>query len=304
MEITTQNLTSLFTGFELAPTYYEKICSVVPSSSRQNLYPWLGRTTKFREWLGPRVLQQLETHGYTLINKNFENTVSVDRNDIEDDTYGVYTPLFEQLAWDAKTHPDMLVFGMLKLASTTPSEVKGYDGAAFFGNHSVGIQGVGDITQANLDSGGSGAYWYLVDASRPIRPFIFQKRREYTITRMNSLTDEVVFNQRQFRFGVDGRANTGVGLWQLCYASNQDLSNPANYASARSAMRGFKSDGGQPFGALASGRNIYLVVPPSLEGVARQLLNSEFMVGTGTSNVTTTNIWKGSAELIVSEYLS
>ena len=60
MEITTANLTALFTGFDVIfqrgfekpPSYYEKIATVVRSASRQTTYPWLGRTTKFREWLG------------------------------------------------------------------------------------------------------------------------------------------------------------------------------------------------------------------------------------------------------------
>ena len=43
----------------------------------------------------------------------------------------------------------------------------------------------------------------------------------------------------------------------------------------------------------------------SLEEVARQLLNSEFMAGAGASaSVATTNIWRNSADLIVSEYLA
>jgi phage major head subunit gpT-like protein len=46
-------------------------------------------------------------------------------------------------------------------------------------------------------------------------------------------------------------------------------------------------------------------VPPSLEEVARQLLQSEFMVGAGASSgVPTSNIWRNSADLIVSEYLA
>jgi len=124
------------------------------------------------------------------------------------------------------------------------------------------------------------------------------------MTRMSTLTDESVFNRREFRFGVDGRANTGVGLWQLAYASNTDLSAPANYGAARAAMRSIKTDGGVPFGALTDSANAYLLVPPALEEVARQLLHSEFMVGTGASaSVPTSNIWKGSAQLVVSEYL-
>src|SRR6516164_4661952 len=125
MEISANNLSVLFTGFdtifqkgfEMAPSYYEKICSVVPSSTSQTLYPWLGRTTGFREWVGDRVLQALEAHAYTIVNKTFEDTVGIERERIEDDQYGVYTPVIEQLGWDARTHPDQLIFGMMKAAA-------------------------------------------------------------------------------------------------------------------------------------------------------------------------------------------
>jgi len=128
MEISAANLTALFTGFDVVfqrgfekpPSYYEQITSVVRSASRQTTYPWLGRTTKFREWLGDRVVQALETHAYTIVNKNFEDTVAIDRNDIEDDTYGAYEPVIEQLGWDTKVHPDMLLFQMIKNSVANP----------------------------------------------------------------------------------------------------------------------------------------------------------------------------------------
>jgi phage major head subunit gpT-like protein len=317
MEITAANLTALFTGFDVIfqrgfekpPSYYDRISTVVRSTSRQTTYPWLGRTTKFREWLGDRVVQALEAHTYTIVNKNFEDTVSIDRNDIEDDNYGVYDPIIEQLGWDTKVHPDTLLFSMIKNAVNSPGSVLSYDGQPFFSaTHAVGpLAAVGDVrdtTASNINSTGSGAFWFVIDASRALRPFIFQLRREYAMTRMNTMTDEAVFNRREFRFGVDGRANTGVGLWQLAYASNTDLSNPTNYGAARAAMRSIKTDAGVPFGALTDPKSAYLVVPPSLEEVARQLLHSDFLVGAGASSgVPTSNIWKSSAELIVSEYL-
>jgi phage major head subunit gpT-like protein len=318
MEITTANLTALFTGFDVIfqrgfdkpPSYYEKIATVVRSASRQTTYPWLGRTTKFREWLGERVIQALEAHSYTIVNKDFEDTISISRNDIEDDSYGVYEPVIEQLGWDTKVHPDSLLFSMIKNAVTTPSSVVGFDGQPFFSaSHPVGPLGAAsdarDSTASNVNTSGSGPYWFLLDASRAVRPFIFQLRREYAMTRMNTLTDEAVFTRREFRFGVDGRANTGVGLWQLAYASNTDLSVPTNYGAARAAMRSIKTDAGVPFGALTSPNDVYLLVPPALEELGAQLLHSDFMVGAGgSSSVTTSNIWKSTATLIVSEYLS
>jgi phage major head subunit gpT-like protein len=323
MELSAANLNALFTsfdvifqrGFEEPPSYYAKISSVVRSASAQTQYPWMGRTTKFREWLGDRTLQNLESHNYSITNRNFEDTVGIDRNAIEDDTYGVYEPVIEQLGWDTKVHPDTLIFGMIMNAVNnidTPSAagaVVAYDGVTFFSHsgHPVGLknQAAGDSLTPNCDNTGSGSFWYIIDASRPIKPFIFQMRRDYVVTRMNTVTDEHVFTKREFRYGVDARANSGVGLWQLAYASNQDLTNPVNYGNARAAMRKIKTDAGLPFGALSSGKGVFLLVPPSLEEAARQLLNSDFMVGAGaSSSVPTTNIWKGSADLIVSEYLS
>jgi phage major head subunit gpT-like protein len=236
MEISANNLTTLFTGFdtifqrgfEMAPSYYEKVCSIVPSSTSQTIYPWLGRTTGFREWVGDRVLQALEAHAYTIVNKTFEDTVGIERERIEDDQYGVYTPVIEQLGWDARTHPDQLIFGMMKAAVTGSAVTIGkisipvptcYDGNnLYYASHPAGPAGEASAsattTFSNITTSGSSDYWFLVDAARPIKPFIFQKRREYAVTRMNTASDEAVFSQRLFRYGVDVRCNAGVGLWQ------------------------------------------------------------------------------------------
>jgi len=197
MEITAANLTAMFTGFDVIfqrgfekpPSYYDKIATVVRSASRQTTYPWLGRTTKFREWLGERVVQALEAHAYTIVNRNFEDTISIDRNDIEDDNYVVYEPIIEQLGWDTKVHPDTLLFSMIKNAVNQPSSVIGFDGQPFFSaNHPVGpLAAAGDTRDtagSNINSSGSGPWWFLIDAARALRPFIFQLRREYTMTRM------------------------------------------------------------------------------------------------------------------------
>src|SRR5258708_9554329 len=123
---------------------------------------------------------------------------------------------------------------MIKDAIANPGNVVGFDGMPFFSaSHPVGLMGQAGTTAANLNTAGSGPFWYLLDASRVIRPFIFQLRREYAVTRMNTVTDEPAFNRREFRYGVDRQPNTVVGLLQLAYARNPDLSNPANQRPAR-----------------------------------------------------------------------
>ncbi len=319
MIINQQNLDALFIAwngifaksFQATKVYYEDLASVVPSDTSENLYPFLGLSLSFREWLGDRVIQNLETHSYTLRNRDFEDTVGVNRNMIEDDRYGVFNTVFEQLGWNARRHPDKLLFTLIKTATATPNAVLAYDGVAFFGTHTVGKLGRGSGTATpNIDSGGSGPYWYLLDVSRPLKPFIVQKRKEYTFVRMNVEQDEKVFMAKLFRYGVDARINVGVGLWQLAYASNQDLSNSSNYAAALAAMRSIKTDAGEPFeSALLEGpENLKLLVPPSLEETARRLLNAEFVAGgaggpTGAGGPVS-NIWRNSAGLITSPWLA
>jgi phage major head subunit gpT-like protein len=332
MEITPQSLGPLFVtyemswqrGFQAPPSYYADICTPAPSGSRSNTYAWLGRTTKFREWIGPRAIEMLEAHGYSIANKHYENTIGVSRNDIEDDQYGIYTPVFEQMGWDAKVHPDQLAFALIKSALSNIDSGNGadrtcYDGATFFSTaHPVGLAGATtSVSNCSVTRGNLATYppWILIDAGRPIRPFIWQTRKPYTMTRMNALTDEAVFMENEFRFGVDARVNAGFGLWQLAYASDADLSNPANFAAAIAKMKKFTTDAGLPFGSFSSSKK-YLLVGPDLETHARRLLNAELIVGQGvggfqgtagtagaTSGVAEPYIWKGTCELIVSEYL-
>lgn len=330
MEISAANLTALFTGFDIIfqrafnyyPSYFADIASVTRSQTKRQEYPWLKRTIAMREWLGERVLQALEVNDFTILNRHFEATESIDRDDLEDDIQGVYEPVISELGRITKVHPDLMIFGMIKAALANIDNPSGaaydmggisvpvpvaYDGLTLFSanGHPVGPAGNTLATYPNINtSGGSNPYWILIDGSRAVRPLLYQLRKPYEAVHMAAPTDEWVFSQRKYRYGVDGRDAAGPGLWQLIYASNADLSTPANYDAARTAMRSIKNDNGLPFGAWANSKGRFLVVPPSLEGTARRLLHSEFGPGEGGNAATpTTNIWRNDAELIVSEYL-
>jgi phage major head subunit gpT-like protein len=115
-------------ALETAQPVYERIATVVPSTTREEEYKWLGRVPRMREWIGDRVIQNLAAHGYTIKNRDWEATVSVDRNDIEDDAIGIYTPLIQALGQSAAIHPDELVFELLVNGFIQ----KCYDGQPFF----------------------------------------------------------------------------------------------------------------------------------------------------------------------------
>lgn len=297
MLINRANIGRLFTGFKTifnqafaaAKSDWEQVAMLVPSSTSQEQYAWLGQTTRFREWLGDRVIQNLKTHDFTIKNRSFENTVGVDRDQIEDDTFGVYTPLIAQLGQDAKTHPDELVFALLAAGFAT----KCYDGQNFFDTDHPVLDANGAEQSVSNFGGGAAAPWFLLDTSKMIKPLIFQRRRDYTFVRMDDDADEAVFNRKQFRYGVDARVNAGLGLWQLAYASKQAL-DPASYGDARAAMMGMKGDNGKPLNVRPS----LLVVPPELEKAALEVLKAERDVNGAT------NVYQNTAQLLVTPWLA
>src|SRR6185312_4825105 len=83
-------------GFEGVASRYKDIAMVVPSTTREEVYAWLGAMPTIREWIGPREIQNLSISNFTIVNKMFESTIAVDRNSIEDDRVGLFTPVVQQ----------------------------------------------------------------------------------------------------------------------------------------------------------------------------------------------------------------
>jgi len=271
-------------ALEAAASQVDLVAMRVPSTSRSVDYKWLGNFPMMREWLGDRVIKDLSGFHYEVLNKPFESTIEVDRDDIEDDQIGVYTPMIQGLAQSAKVHPDILAFALLKLGFSTPC----FDGQYFFDtDHEV--KGVSVANSA----GGSGTGWYLMDLSRPIKPIILQIRKVPEFVAMDKPDDENAFMRKKYRYGVDDRKNVGFGLWQLAYGSKQTLDTTA-YAAARAAMMSFTNDEGTPLGIKPT----HLVVPPTLESAGRTVLEAEKTSSGGS------NVWYHTAQLVVVPWLA
>lgn len=274
MIINKANLSILHTGYKAAfaaafsgaAIDYDQLVLEVKSGTAIETYGWLGATTRFREWIGDRVVQNLGLHDYSIKNKSFENTVGVPREAIEDDQYGVYSPLMAQLGQDAKEHPAELVYALLQAGFTG----KCYDGQYFFDTDHPVIGANGQETSVSNFQGGSGTAWYLLDTTRMIRPLILQKRKPYNFVAKTAETDDNVFDRKEYVWGVDARLNVGYGLWQLAYASKQTL-DAANFGAAYAAMQSMKGDNGRPLGI----RPKLLVVPPSLREKALEVVKAE-----------------------------
>ncbi|TIW26163.1 MAG: hypothetical protein E5V63_14805 [Mesorhizobium sp.] len=297
MKINSANLDALRVGFKttfqagigLAATQQARVAMKVTSTSKSERYGWLANIPGIREWIGDRLIQNLSEYDYEIKNRPFESTIGVDRDDIEDDNLGTYGPLFQMMGDNVATFPDTLVWPFLKAGFATSC----YDGQYFFDTDHPVIQADGSTASVANTDGGAGTPWFLLCTKRPIKPVIYQERKPFEFVSKDQSTDDNVFNQKKFLYGVDGRSNVGFGLWQLAWGSKQTL-DADHYATARAAMASFKADNGLPLGLVPD----LLVVPPSLEGAGKKILASQLVNG-GESNP-----WAGTAELLMVPWLA
>ncbi|WP_421357813.1 Mu-like prophage major head subunit gpT family protein [Agrobacterium rosae] len=298
MDINSTNLRSAYVGFNAAfqqgvgeaTSMYSRIATTISSTTRSNEYGWLGKFPGFRKWVGDRVINGLSKHGYTLTNESYENTIGVDRDDIEDDNLGVYTPMFQDFGQTAVTFPDTLIFPFLKAGWNNLC----YDKQNFFdAEHPVLDENGNEIAVANTD-GGNGTPWFLLDVTRPLKPVIYQERKKFTnLVKMDQENDEGVFSKKEFRYGLDGRCQVGFGFWQMAWGSKQAL-NDVNYENARSSLMSLKGDYGRPLAIQPK----LLVVPPTLEGPARRVIENARKADGGD------NEWFKTAEIMVVPWLA
>lgn len=120
----------------------------VPSTNAAEIYNWLGRVAQMREWVDEKVAKELRGFDYTIKNKDWESTIFIDRNVIEDDQLGLVRPRVMDLSQRAKAHPDKLLSEIRRAGSTATGLC--YDGQQFYDtDHAEGSSG----TQSNKLTG-------------------------------------------------------------------------------------------------------------------------------------------------------
>lgn len=137
-----KNLRATFNkAFDAAESQWQMTAMRVPSGARQNDYSWLSRFPKMRKWIGEKAAKALEAFHYTIVNEDWEATVEVDRNDIDDDQLGIYGPQAMDAGYSAKQLPDEIVSELKDNAFTELA----YDGQPFYDTDHP----VGDTTVSN-----------------------------------------------------------------------------------------------------------------------------------------------------------
>lgn len=283
-------------AFDAAPSTWEKIAMKVPSGGRENIYAWLERFPRMKKWIGEKDVKALAAHGYTVVNDDFEATIEVDRNDIEDDNLGIYAPQAQNAGYSAKQLADEIVYDLVNNGFVNAC----YDGQSFFSQaHIVRGNAVSNksslpltiagqaaamktygaartamrkitdeegrplnvvpkvllvppaledtanalMTNERLNDGMPNPYkgtsevvcdarlisdtaWYLLDTTKPVRPFVYQERKAPVFVQQTDPEADDVFMRRMFKFGAEARAAGGYGFWQLAFGSDGTAAVP------------------------------------------------------------------------------
>jgi phage major head subunit gpT-like protein len=257
-----------------------------PSDGADQEYGWLADAGgPIREWVGDRVINSIKEFGYTIKNKDFERTLGVGRNLIDDNRLASINMPSKLLGQDVRRFPNTLVFDLLKRGFTEEC----YDGQYMFDtDHPWGNNAV----VSNVQSG-SGEPWVLLDSSRLLKPIIYQERSPFKFTALFKDDDPNVFHQKEYLFGVDGRCNVGFGFWQTCFGSKAAL-DEANFTAARTAMMKLKNEKGQPMGIVPD----TLIVGPDNSVSAMKLIEAQLNQAGGT------NVFKGKVKVVETAWMA
>lgn len=169
--------TNFMKAYEVAVKDHEKITTTITSGKSSETYPWLGGVPKMNEWKDERIPQGMLEHNFTIANRDWEASIAVDRNAIEDEQYGQIDVRVRELATEAVRFFDELGFTLIAQGTGTSGtsgtiydgvSIKCYDDKAFFAsNHSEGDSG----TQSNKGSTaiGAGALQSAITAMRKFK---------------------------------------------------------------------------------------------------------------------------------------
>lgn len=240
-----------------------------------------------REWIGPRLINEIARNAYSITAKDFELTVGVPRTAIDDDTSGSYKASFETMGEQVKAWPDQQLAAKLQAGETDLC----VDGVAYFSaSHPIELGESG--TYSNLTGSGS-VPWYLFDSSRPIKPLVWGDRMKPEKVDLWDPSDPNVFKLNQYVSGVYARGVADYGLPQLAHKCKNAL-DAANFETCLTAMTTRVNARGENLMV----RPTHILVPAILEPKARQLFEVA-KLASGADNP-----WYKAVQIVVGQRLS
>ena len=129
------------------PEWCSAIGMRVASDQASETYKWLGSLPAMREWMGTRDASRLETFGQTIVNRKYEATLEILRDELRRDKTDQIQMRINELAARAQQHWAKLLTEVVVAGEATAC----YDGQFFFDtDHAEGDSGAqsNDLTHA------------------------------------------------------------------------------------------------------------------------------------------------------------
>lgn len=295
------------------PAPYERYTQVIPSDARIEHYTWMSPSPGLALYQGHRRYGKVEPIRYSVSNKEFDAAFSVLLRDVEDDQTGGYDLKPKELADRARLFPGRWVLKQLALGTTNLC----FDGTAFFANsHTIGS---GDNLLTQTATGNSDGLTYKMVALHhggALKPLIWQNRKppKFRTNAGTPQSDEA----KEIRYWIDMEGEGAYGYWwDAIHLTFTNLPNVADIHTAlgsiTTAFRGFTlpksltSEDGEYIHEQTqfSTENLTLVVAPAIERVVYQALNAEWIpVTIGATTVSNTNLYRGYAEVVATNFLA
>lgn len=108
-----------FETFQAEQTALGMMVQTIDSQTREEDLAWIGAVPRMREWIGDRQPADLAAESFSVKPRDFEASIKVLRNDIEDDRLNIYKPKIQDLAREAAQHPLSLACDVLNAANST-----------------------------------------------------------------------------------------------------------------------------------------------------------------------------------------
>ncbi|MBY8218919.1 Mu-like prophage major head subunit gpT family protein [Vibrio fluvialis] len=277
-------------GLGAAKPQWSMVATRVPSTGAANFYGWLKDLPGIVEWTGDRQLSDMSKHGYSIENKTFESSISISRDEVDDDQIGHYSVIAQNYGDQVALFPDSLCYPLLAAGFSTLC----YDGQNYFDTDHP-LETTPATTFSNVVGDpltDTGEPWFLIDDTKVLKPVVYQERRPFVFKNMNPNEEYTWFNNK-YAAGVDGRCNVGFSFPQLAIGSKAALTE-ANYELAKKMLGQMKKVDGSPIGTRAT----KLVVGPTNEAAAKKLI-ARMLIEGGDSN-----IYYNDVEIVVSPYIA
>jgi phage major head subunit gpT-like protein len=134
-------------GYQRRKNYWQFYANLCPSSTKQNVYSWLAELPGLKKWVGAKLVRNIQTRSYTLVNDKWEDSYDIDRDDISDDNANILGGHIELLGDAGSRWGDDIVTDQLIAATSTVC----FDGQPFFSaSHPVDMDDPTAGTYSNL----------------------------------------------------------------------------------------------------------------------------------------------------------